>query len=238
MSEHVEKEMKKLRKNILPQMPSNLFHNFPGGVKLLHINTGNFKRKIEDMKNDDIFQNAGIISLNETYLQHSDTLTPDMMGISKDMFIVHCDHNNRGCGVALIVNTNLNPKQIRMNTILEIVVVQISEPVQMIVISVYRPPSTPVDVCMNHMLEIIAQFQHVSTCIVGDFNEDVSVTSNTHHCTVLRLQGFKQMVSIPTHDSGTIIDHAYVSQTVNTIQTDVTDCYYSDHDCILCVITV
>ena len=55
---------------------------------------------------------------------------------------------------------------------------------------------------------------------------------------MFRLQGFKQMIKKPSHDSGTIIDHFYVSQTVNTIQTDVTDCYYSDHDCILCMITV
>ena len=53
---------------------------------------------------------------------------------SADMFIAHCDCNNKGGGVAVIVNTNLNPKQIRMNTILEIVVVEISEPSQMIVI--------------------------------------------------------------------------------------------------------
>ena len=56
MSEHVEKEMKRLKKNILPQIPSNLFHNVPGGVKLLHINIGNFIRKIADIKNDDILQ--------------------------------------------------------------------------------------------------------------------------------------------------------------------------------------
>ena len=133
--------------------------------------------------------------MNETHLQHSDTLTPDMIGLSQDRFIVHCDHNNRGGGVALIVNTNLNPKQIRMNTILEIVVVQISEPIQMVVTSVYRPPSTPIDVFMNNMLDIIAQFPNVPTCIVGDFNEDVSVTSNTPCCTMFRLQGFKQMIS-------------------------------------------
>ena len=120
-------------------------------------------------------------------------------------------------GVALIVNTNLNPKQVRMNTILEIFVVEITEPIQMIVISVYRPPSTPIDVFMNNMLESIAQFQNVPTCIVGDFNEDISITSNTHYCTMFRLQGFKQMVNKPTHDSGTIIDHVYVSQT-HTIQ--------------------
>ena len=141
-------------------------------------------------------------------------------------------------GFALIVNTNLNPKQIRIHTIVEIVVVEISEPIQMMVISVYRPPSTPIDVFMNHMLEIIAQFQHVHTCIVGDLNEDVPVTSNTHCCTMLRLQGFKQMFNKPTHDSGTIIYHVYVSHTLNTMQTDVTDCYYNDHDCVLCLITV
>ena len=96
-------------------MPSNLFQNVPGGVKLLHINIGNFKTKIANIKNDDIFQNADIIALNETHLQYSDTLIPDIIGLSQDRFIVHCDCNNRGGGVALIVNTNLNPKQIRMN---------------------------------------------------------------------------------------------------------------------------
>ena len=231
MSEHVEKEMKRLRKNILQQIPSYLFHDVPGGVKLMHINIGNFNRKTEDVKNDHMFQDADIISLNETHLGHSDTLTPDMMGINKDMLIVHCDHNNRGGGVALIVNTNLHAKQIRMNTILEIVVVEISEPL-------YRPPSSPTDIFMNLMLEIIAQFQHVPTCIVGDFNENVSITSNMCCCTMLRLQGCKQMVNKPTHDSGTIIDHLYMSQTLNIMQTDVTDCYYSDHDCILCLITI
>ena len=68
VSEHVEKEMKRLRKNILPQMPSHPFHNVPEGVKLLHINIGNVKTKIPDIKNDNIFQNADIIALNDTHL--------------------------------------------------------------------------------------------------------------------------------------------------------------------------
>ena len=151
------KRDEKTQEKHLPQMPSNLFQTLPGGVKLLHINIRNLKTKRADIKNDDIFQNADIIALNETHLQHSDTLTPDMIGLSQDTFIVHCDCNNRGCGVALIVNTNLNPKHIRMNTILEIVVVEVSEPIQMIVIF-YRPPSTPIDEFMNNMLDIITQF--------------------------------------------------------------------------------
>ena len=91
---------------------------------------------------------------------------------------------------------------------------------------------------MNHMLEIIAQFQYVQTCIISGFNEGVSITPNTHCCTMFRLQGFKQIVNKPTHDNETIIDHIYVSQTVNTMQTDVIGCYYNDHDCILCLIAV
>ena len=55
---------------------------------------------------------------------------------------------------------------------------------------------------------------------------------------MLRLQDFKQMVNKPTHDSGTIIDHVYVSHTLNTMQTDVIHCYYNYHDCVLCLITV
>ena len=149
--------------------------------------------------------------MNETHLGHSDILTPDMMGISKGVLIVHCDFNNKAGGVVPIVNKNLNPKQNRMNTILEIVVVKISEPIEIIVVSVYRPPSTPIDIIMNHMLEITAQFQHIPTCIVGDFNEDVSITSNTHCCAMFRYQAFKQMVSKPRHNSGTIIEYVYVS---------------------------
>ena len=125
-----------------------------------------------------------------------------------------------------------------METILEIVVVQISAPMQIIVISVYRPASSPIDVFLNGMLEVIAQFQNLPTCLVSDLNEDVSITSNTHCCTMFKLQGLQQMIKKPTHDSGTIIDHVYVSHTLNTIQTDVTDCYYSDHDFILCVLTL
>ena len=46
------------------------------------------------------------------HLGHSDTLTLDMIDKSTDMFIAHGDCNNKEGEVALIVNTNINPKQI------------------------------------------------------------------------------------------------------------------------------
>ena len=53
-------------------------------------------------------------------------------------------------------------------------------------------------------------YQHV---LEGDFNEDVSITSNTRCCTMFKSQGYQQMINKPTHDSGTIIDHIYVTNT-------------------------
>ena len=52
---------------------------------------------------------------------------------------------------------------------------------------------------------------------------------------MLTLIGFKQMVKKSTTDSGTLIDHVYVSQEM-TVTTDVTDCYYTDHDYVLSAI--
>ena len=39
-------------------------------------------------------------------------------------------------------------------------------------------------------------------------------------------------------DSGTLIDHLYTSNALNThVKTEVLDCYYSDHDIVTCTIS-
>ena len=47
--------------------------------------------------------------------------------------------------------------------------------------------------------------------------------------------GFKQHILTPTHDSSTIIDHIYTHHCDDAnINTEVIDCYYSDHDIVTC----
>ena len=53
----------------------------------------------------------------------------------------------------------------------------------------------------------------------------------------LHQKASRQMVMKPTCDIRTLIDYVYVTKTVK-IATDVTDCYYSDHDCVLCAISI
>ena len=95
-------------------MPSNIFQTIPGGLKITAHKYWKSPNQISRYQNDTIFQNADIIALNATQLGHSDTLTPQTISVSQDRFIVHCDHNNRGDGVALIIKTNLKPKHIRI----------------------------------------------------------------------------------------------------------------------------
>ena len=53
---------------------------------------------------------------------------------------------------------------------------------------------------------------------------------------MFRSEGFKQLVMKPTCDSGTLIDHIHTNEKLH-IQTDVSNCYYSGHDYVLCTIS-
>ena len=84
----------------------------------------------------------------------------------------------------------------------------------------------------KEMNVIIKLFEGTELCIVGDINEDVSVSEIRTCCSLFRLKGLYQLVTKPTHDSGTLIDHVYATRMLQ-IKTDVSDCYYSDHDFVL-----
>ena len=84
----------------------------------------------------------------------------------------------------------------------------------------------------KEMNDIIKLFEDTELCIVGDINEDVSLSENTTCFLLFRSKGLYQLVIKPTHDSGTLIDHVYTRRSLQ-ITTDVIDCYYSDHDFVL-----
>ena len=85
----------------------------------------------------------------------------------------------------------------------------------MIMMSAYRPP-TPICVFTQEMSEIITLFEDIPICVMGDFSEDIAYRGETH-------------------DSGKLIDHIYTN-TKLSVETDVSDCYYSNHDYVLCTI--
>ena len=80
------------------------------------------------------------------------------------------------------------------------------------------------------MNEIIKLFEGTELCIIGDINEDVSISENRTCCSLFKSKGLYQLVTKPTQDSGTLIDHVYARRKQKT---DVSDCNHSDHDFVL-----
>ena len=99
VSQHAEKGMERLCKNTLPPMPECLF------------DLTQKQSRLKDIEIDTIMKSANIILLNETHFVQKDTLTPKMMGITKDVSIFQHDHNNAGGGVALIINKNIHARR-------------------------------------------------------------------------------------------------------------------------------
>ena len=224
VAQHAEKEMERLCQNTLPPMPECLFDLVQKEIYLLHLNIGNLKTRLKDTEIDTVMKSANIISLNETHFRENNSLTPKMMGIIQNVSMFQHDHNNSGGGAALIINKKFMPEIIALNYDYEVLAVKISKPTKLHIVSVYRPPSTPMCKFTDELLMIVSKLKEIPTCIVEDFNKDISITCKRHCCSMLKLNGFKQMVKKPITDSGTLIDHVYVSQNM-TVITDVTNCY-------------
>ena len=177
---------------------------------------------------------ADIISFNETHLGTSDMLNTKMLGLEKDVSIFWHDHNSHGGGVALVIPNKLQLTRININTNIELVVAKISYPTEMYIMSVYRSPAYHTCDFAKTMTKIFEEFR---VRVVGDINEAILLTSEKQCCSMFCAEGFKQAVTKPTCDSGTLIDHVYLSTPLK-VDTDVSDCYYSNHDLVLCVFNI
>ena len=73
----------------------------------------------------------------------------------------------------------------------------------------------------------------IPTVVMGDINEDILVKESTFE-TYMAKKGFCQLIKQPTSDKGSLIDHIYVNNLMNSKKVDVeqTPVYYSDHDVI------
>ena len=129
--------MERLRKNCLPQLPTNLFESDPGHIKLLHINIRNVNRKLFDMKYNKLLKSVDIICINETHLSKTDPFESNMLNLGEDMQIYCKDRDMYGGGVAIVINKKLHSQEICIETICELVSVRICAPENIVLICVF-----------------------------------------------------------------------------------------------------
>ena len=232
VSPHVEAEMARLQENRLQFTKPLLYTNKRKDFCLLHVNIYNIKSKLRDIQCDEIFSHVDVISFNETHLSKQECLSGTMPGTKDDYSVFRRDRDGVGGGVALFVKSACLPLPIPLNTSLEVVAVKLSHPVDMTIVSVYRPPTTNLKHFTDEMCAVIANIHDKKICVVGDFNVDVLSKKHTIFSSMFQDNGYIQVVSEPTRDSGTLIDHVYVIGDMD-VTCDVIDCYYSDHDFVM-----
>jgi len=185
-----------------------------------------------DIKADTLYKRAKIISFNETHLNKGDTLSGSVLGLDDSYQIFRNDRDENGGGVAIMVDMSLYPEQLPVDSSLEIVAVRISYPSPVVVVSVYRPPSTSAQKFVTAFTEFYHNISGEVACVVGDFNEDILLSDNKPCSSMFKSLGLRQCVEKPKCDSGTLIDHMYVTPDIH-VKTDILDCYYSDHDFVV-----
>ena len=77
----------------------------------------------------------------------------------------------------------------------ELVSVRICAPQDILLICVYGLPSTSICSFAKEMNEIIKLFEGTELCIVGDINENVSLSENRTCCSLVRSKGLYQFVT-------------------------------------------
>ena len=66
-----------------------------------------------------------------------------------------------------------------------------------------------------------------------DFNENLLIKKKTPLLDLMSSYRYTQIVTKPTTDQGSLLDHVYINE-VNICHTvDILDTYYSDHDAVL-----
>ena len=238
-------EMKRLKNNHVPQHCMDLFPLVATGtesigidnnyVKLLHLNVPNVLQHSHHMHLATHVQDATIISLNETMLSPLTNVKSVELGMSPDMQLFRRDRNINGGGVLLAVHKDLQPVHCILPILeIEIVIVQIHTPSTLYIVSTYRPSWQLVSQYLKNLQTVLNSLDNHPICIVGDFNEDIFLTTNQPIYKFFSDCSYKQHVLYPTRDSGTLIDHIYTKD-IATICSNVSDCYFSDHDFVCAV---
>jgi len=243
-SSKVETEMERLTSKCLPQPPppNILMSSADTCINIGHLNVHSYIAKEEDISHDRCLQSTNVMCFTETFLKPQHTVNNICLNNQQaEVFRLdrphHSTHGGTGGGIMIGCVSSLRPQEVIVDHSpqLEIKGISIYHEVlgEMYIIAVYKRPqqlSTSFLSFLSAYLDSIP-YKTVPTVLLGDFNNNLlSPDHSTLIIQFLQIRGFKQMVTQPTTDSGSLLDHIYINfpDTIPTV--DVVDTYYTDHD--------
>ena len=118
------------------------------------------------------------------------------------------------------------PTHIQHRPSLEVVSVLVKQQ-QLCIVAVYRRPQLPLSTFIPLFNDYLGLLPHsaIPTIILGDFNDNqLSLSPTSALSKYMTSLGFSQLVTMPTTDQGSLLDHIYYNQS-NAALVDVVDTY-------------
>ena len=244
----VHREMIRLRENRLPKLSKPMITDMDGAkISFGHLNVQGLGSRITgkyaDILKEKDLQLLDVMCLTETHLESNNNLAVnDLWKNEKQGSLFQCNRSGkRGGGIALLITKNYIHRRINIDCSgLEMIIAAIDCPERVIFCGMYIPPKQKkqeVVAGMNRVLSNVDANEDQPIVIMGDLNEDLLNSKKHEVHDFLIGKGFTQHLSSPTTDHAALLDHIYTRNISKAIQSEVIDCYYSDHDKTFCLLS-
>ena len=234
-SQKVKQEMNRLRQEHYLLTQNNLYQ-IDADIKIAYINAQSLHRHKLDIAHDFNLRSADIFVCAETRFQENDTAEDtEIAGFScfrNDE--KKSGHRRPPHGLAAYFKKDFKefcPTTSNMDHV-EIIVSSVkTKSGTLKLFAIYKPPTTPVQTLIKALYTAVRQHlcQSEKMIIMGDFNIDFMKTNPQYD----QLRAFmvnmnlKQLITKPTTDMRTAIDHIYTD--ISNVTCGVSETYYSFH---------
>ena len=190
---------------------------------IAYLNVRRLLPHVIDVKTDPILMKSDIISLGETWLKPSDTVK--ISGFDT----IEVKSEEGGKGLSTFVKSGY---QITFQKFLDekfsVILIQTHS---MDVLFLYLSKNFDWQALKKILLPFVHEKKDLA--IMGDMNIDL-LSENHKLLQFLGEKGFVQMIQQPTYESGSLLDHIYVNESLHSKNPSCSQLpvYYSDHDIV------
>ena len=194
VNEKVKAEAARMAKVSLNSNPCEWMQPTEVGLRVCSLNCRSLRKHIDDVKSDPFLLQGQIICLQETWLENREE---EQGRYQLEGYEGHFTSVGPGKGVAVYVKEGLKILSIHNLTDPNIQLIKIVLR-ELDLVNIYRSQDEPLHSAAHHLQNIIDPEK--DTLIIGDVN--VCATKTNALRNFLEREGFRQLVTLPTHVQG------------------------------------